>query len=101
MFIDIWQLFTDNTQSDQIWQNFTTLTKSFQVLGKIMTVYFLFGKMLCLLWQICNIVGLIFSIANGQIFKNNITICGQYYKHFTIVNYDPMGKFVVSTTLGS
>ena len=30
--------------------------------------------MLSLLWEICDIIGLIFIIANGQILKNNITI---------------------------
>ena len=48
--------------------------KSLQVLGNISMVYFLFGKILSLLFQICDIVGLIFSVANGQILKNNLTI---------------------------
>ena len=48
--------------------------KSLQVFGKFLTVYFLFGKMLILLWQICDIIGLIFAVANGQILKNNLTI---------------------------
>ena len=50
-----------------LWQKFTSLWQKFDSL-------FLFGKMLSLLWQICDIVGLIFSVANGQIFKNNLTI---------------------------
>ena len=45
-----------------LWQKFT-----------ILTVYFLFGKMLCLLWQICDIIVLIFIAANGQIWNNNLT----------------------------
>ena len=48
--------------------------KSLQVFGKILTVYFLFGKTLSILCQICDIIGLIFSVANGQILKNNLTI---------------------------
>ena len=32
--------------------------KRLQVFGKFLTVYFLFGKMLSLLWQICDIIGL-------------------------------------------
>ena len=48
--------------------------KSLQVFGKFLTVYFLFGKMLSLLWQICDIIGLYFIVANGQILKNNLTI---------------------------
>ena len=50
-----------------VWQKFISLRKK-------MTVYFLFGKILSLLWQIWDIVGLIFSVANGQIFKNDLTI---------------------------
>ena len=38
--------------------------KSLQVLGKFLIVYFLFGKMLTLLWQICDIIGLIFIVGN-------------------------------------
>ena len=45
--------------------------KSLQVFVKIMTVYFLFGKMLSLLWQICDVVGLIFRVLNGQILKKS------------------------------
>ena len=35
---------------------------------------FLFGKMVSLLWQICDIIGQIVIDANGQIFKINLTI---------------------------
>ena len=38
------------------------------------TVHFLIGKMLSLLWQICDIIGLVFIVANGQILKNNLAI---------------------------
>ena len=55
--------------------------KSLQVLGKFLIVYFLFGKMLSLLWQICDIIGLIFIVANGQILKNNITIRSHWKQH--------------------
>ena len=41
--------------------------------------------MLSLLWQICYIVGLIFSVANGKILKNNLTIWSQEQKReFTL-----------------
>ena len=36
--------------------------------------FFLFGKMLSQFWHICDILGLIFIVANGQILKNNLTI---------------------------
>ena len=47
--------------------------KSLQI-NQFFTVYFWFGKMLSLIWQICDIIGLIFIVANGQILKNNLTI---------------------------
>ena len=50
-----------------LWQKFTSCWQIFMV-------YFLFGKMLSLLWQICDIIGLIFILATGQILKNNQTI---------------------------
>ena len=43
-----------------------------------MLVYFLFGKMLNLFWQICDIVVLILITANGQILKNNPTISSHW-----------------------
>ena len=48
--------------------------KTLQIFGKILTVHFLFGKMLNLLWQICDIIGLVFIVANVQKLKNNIAI---------------------------
>ena len=41
--------------------NISAISKSLQVFGKFLTVYFLFGKVLSLLWQICDIIGLIFN----------------------------------------
>ena len=48
-------------QCDQIWRKSTTLA--------IFDFFFLFGKMMSLLWQICDIIGLIFIVVNGQILK--------------------------------
>ena len=67
-----------HAQCDQIWWNFAPLDKVF----KSLTVYSLFGKMLILLRQICDICGLIFIVTNGQILKNNLTI----WSHCTRVN---------------
>ena len=36
-----------------------------------MAIHFLFDKLLSMLWQIYDIIGLILINANGQIFKNN------------------------------
>ena len=61
----------------QMWPDlakFRHFGKSLQVFVKYLMVNFLFGKMLSLLWQICDIIGLIFIFANGQILKNNISI---------------------------
>ena len=60
-----------------VWQNlskFRHFGKSLQVFGKFLTVFFLFGKMLSLFWQICDIIVLIFHLANDQILINNPTI---------------------------
>ena len=46
-------------QCDQIWRNFAPCQK-FTSLWQFLTVYFLFAKILSLLWQICDIIGLIF-----------------------------------------
>ena len=46
----------------------------FRCIGKSLTVCFLFGKMLSQLWQTCYIIFQIFTVANGQILKNNLTI---------------------------
>ena len=56
--------------------------KSLQVFGKFLTVYFLFGKMLSTLWQICDIIGLIFIASNGQTLKNNLTIWSHWMEQF-------------------
>ena len=56
--------------------------KSFLVFDKFLTVYFLFGKMLSLLWQIWAI----FIVANGQILKNNLTI----WSHWPLFDKAPL-----------
>ena len=50
------------------------LWQKFRCFGKSLTVYFLFGKMLSQLWQTCYIIFQIFTVANGQVLKNNLTI---------------------------
>ena len=53
----------------------------FRIFGKILNslsillrVYLTFGNSLDLFWQIFNATGQIFSIVNGQTFKNNLAI---------------------------
>ena len=75
------------SQCDHIWQNFTTFGKSLQVFGKILTVYFLFGKMMSLLWKICDIIGLIFHVATVQILKNNLTIWSHWSLTFHLGSF--------------
>ena len=48
--------------------------KNLQVVDQFLMVYFVFGKIMSLPWQICDNIGLIFIVANGQILKNNLTI---------------------------
>ena len=62
---------------DSVWPDlakFRHFGKSLQVFGKFLLVYFFFGKMVSILWQICDIIRLNFVVANSQIFKNNLTI---------------------------
>ena len=40
----------------------------------MLTFHFLFGKMLSLFWQFCDIIGQLFIFANGQILKNHLAI---------------------------
>ena len=53
---------------------FRQFGKSLPVIGKFLVDYFLFGKMPKQLWQICDIIGLIFIVAIGQMLKNNLPI---------------------------
>ena len=56
------------------------LAKVYKSLANFGMVNFLFGTMLSLLWQICDIIGLIFIVTNGQILKNNLTIWSHWSK---------------------
>ena len=65
------------TSPSSVWPDlakFHHFCKSLQVFGKLLTVYFLFGKMLSILWEICDIIELSITDANDQIWKNNQTI---------------------------
>ena len=80
------KLETSCTAIPSAWPDLTKFChfcKDFQVSGKYLTVYFLFGKMFSLLWQIWYIIGLIFIVANGQIMINNLTIWSQW-AHMTL-----------------
>ena len=55
-------------QCDQIWRK-SAPCQNVTSLCEISTVYFLFGSMLNLRWQIMYIIGLIFIAANGQLLK--------------------------------
>ena len=60
--------------------------KSLQVFVDFMSAYFLFGKRLSLLWQICDIIGLIFIVANGQILNKNLIIWSHCLLLFSTLN---------------
>ena len=51
-----------------VWPDLAKFRHFGKKIQALLTVYFLFGKMLSLLWQICDIIGLIFSVGNDQIF---------------------------------
>ena len=67
------------------------LLQKFTSLCQILTVYFLFVKMISLLWQICDIIGLYFIVANGQILKNNLTI----WVHYIVVSINVLQGVVL------
>ena len=60
-------------------------------------VYLLLGKMLRLLWQIFDIIGLIFTVANVQILKNNITIWSHYESDALLVQIQKLSKLLIPT----
>ena len=64
---------------------FRQFGKNLQVFGNFLTIYLLFGKMLSLLCQICDIIGLIFIVANGQILKNNLTIWSRWSRKSQLI----------------
>ena len=62
---------TERTQR-AVWPDlakFCHFGKSLLVFSKFLTVYFLFGKMLSLLWQTCEIFGLIFWLQMAKYLK--------------------------------
>ena len=66
-----------STTPHPVWPDLATfchLGKSLQVFGKFLTVYFLIGIILSPPGQTCDIIWLIFIVANGQILKKNLTI---------------------------
>ena len=66
-----------STTPHPVWPDLATfchLGKSLQVFGKFLTVYFLIGIILSPPGQTCDIIWLIFIVANGQILKKNRTI---------------------------
>ena len=50
-------------------EKFRHFGKILQAFGKFFTVYFLFGRMLSLIWQICDIIGLSFIVVNAKNWK--------------------------------
>ena len=73
---------SQNSKLPTVWPDlvkFQHFGKIVQVFSKFWTVYFLFGKMVSLLWQNGDIIELIFIVANGQILKKNLTIWSQCF----------------------
>ena len=56
------QIVTRFGKISPLWQKFTTPCQC-------LMVYSLFCKALDLLWQVCDIIGQLFIVANGQILK--------------------------------
>ena len=92
------------TFHESAWKHFWTCLISvtrfgeiLQVFGIFLRVYLLLGKMLSLLWQFCDIIGLIFIVANSQILKNNLTI----WSHCLFFNLLQKFEQGVAQTYGS
>ena len=68
---------------------FLQFVQNITSLGKILTVNFLFGKLLSLLWRICYIIWQFFTIANGLILKNNPTIWSHWCRE-KILRFQPV-----------
>ena len=68
-----WRFQVRGNQCDQIWQIFATLANVYKSLTNFDGL-FLIWQNDDLLWKICDIIGLIFSVAYGQILKNHLTI---------------------------
>ena len=66
-------------QCDQIWQNFDTLAKISKTLA-ILTIYFVFCKILNLLWQLFMLLGEISSLKMAQ--------CCTIWSHCPNPSYD-------------
>ena len=65
------------------WQN---LKKCLTIFDGLSSTYL---QKLNLLWQMVLLLGKVSFLQMSKFWTNNIAICGQSYKHFTIVIYDP------------
>ena len=62
-----------SNQCDQIWRNFKSLLLFFGV-------FFVFGKILNIIWYKCYAIGQIFVDVNGQILKTNLAILSRWFQ---------------------
>ena len=71
------------SQCDQIWQILAHFQKS-------TSLWQIFDGLFIILWQICDIIGLILIVTNGQILKNNLTTwshCLEVAAFVTVVHH--------------
>ena len=82
----ICQVVVCSGQCDQIWRNFASLAKVYKSLANFWQLISYLEKCWAyILWQIRDIIGLIFIFANGQILKNNQTIWSHCLWHTSVI----------------
>ena len=59
-----------------LWKKFTSLWKFFD------SLFLIWQEMLSLLWENCDIIGLIFTVVNGQLLKNLVTLRLRHRRDF-------------------
>ena len=70
----------------------SALSKILRIFGKLFWFLSFFGKNFSLPRGICNIIWMIFFVANGQILKNNLTIWSHCARCFSSVNISSCPK---------
>ena len=83
--INLFSFLLDDQKLQAVWPDwgkFHHFGKIFQVLGNILWVYLLFGKISDLFWQILYAIGQVFIDVNGQMLKNNLAIWSHWLQAY-------------------
>ena len=83
--INLFSFLLDDQKLQAVWPDwvkFHHFGKIFKVLGNILWVYLLFGKISDLFWQILYAIGQVFIDVNGQMLKNNLAIWSHWLQAY-------------------